>query len=206
MVLQLHVARPRTSLSVDARVNRVVEVLASGAAADYVGEPVSQLEHALQAGALARRAGAPELETVAALLHDIGHLDAVAPDSAPAMLGTDAGRLGVASHEQIGAAWLDALGFDARVGQLVAAHVEAKRYLVATRASYAARLSEASRQTLALQGGPMGADELARFERDPLREAKLRVRSWDEGAKLPGAEVEGLATWTSALRELLVGT
>lgn len=40
----------------------------------YSGEPVSQLQHALQSASLAEEAGAsPELIT-AALLHDLGHL------------------------------------------------------------------------------------------------------------------------------------
>ena len=41
---------------------------------DYIGEPVSQREHALQAAAHARASGAPEAAVLAALLHDVGHL------------------------------------------------------------------------------------------------------------------------------------
>ena len=39
----------------------------------YVGEPVSQLEHGLQAAGLAIKAGAAEHMVLAALLHDVGH-------------------------------------------------------------------------------------------------------------------------------------
>ena len=39
----------------------------------YYDESVTQLEHALQAGNLARNAGADAFLTSAALLHDIGH-------------------------------------------------------------------------------------------------------------------------------------
>ncbi|MBL6690349.1 MAG: HD domain-containing protein [Pseudomonadales bacterium] len=41
--------------------------------ADYIGEPVSQLEHSLQTAALAVLSGADEPLVLAALLHDIGH-------------------------------------------------------------------------------------------------------------------------------------
>lgn len=40
----------------------------------YSGEPVTQLEHALQSGLLAEEAGADEALVAAAFLHDLGHL------------------------------------------------------------------------------------------------------------------------------------
>ena len=52
-----------------AAVETIVRLFAGEGAADYLGEPVSQAVHMLQAGALAERAGAtPEL-VAAALLH-----------------------------------------------------------------------------------------------------------------------------------------
>ena len=42
--------------------------------AAYVGEPVSQTEHALQTAWAAERAAASKALIAAALLHDIGHL------------------------------------------------------------------------------------------------------------------------------------
>ena len=40
----------------------------------YSGEPVTQLEHALQTAALAEGEGADDELVTAALLHDLGHL------------------------------------------------------------------------------------------------------------------------------------
>jgi predicted HD phosphohydrolase len=40
----------------------------------YSGEPVTQLEHALQTAALAESAGADAALITAALLHDLGHM------------------------------------------------------------------------------------------------------------------------------------
>ncbi len=39
----------------------------------YSGEPVTQLEHALQSGALAEEEGADDDLVTAAFLHDLGH-------------------------------------------------------------------------------------------------------------------------------------
>jgi phosphonate degradation associated HDIG domain protein len=158
--------------------DEILKLLRESGGQAYYGEAVTQLEHALQAAQLARDAGASEEAVVAALLHDIGHL-------------VDTGRLherlGVIDHDRAGAEYLQARGFPARIVSLVEGHVDAKRYLVATNAAYAARLSPSSVATLALQGGPMSAEEAAAFERDPLFREKLRLRSWDEQAKVPGA-------------------
>jgi len=61
----------------------------------YVGEPVSQLEHGLQAASLAINAGAGEHLVLAALLHDVGHW--CDPDALQ-MEG-----LGALDHERLGA-------------------------------------------------------------------------------------------------------
>ena len=179
-------SRPRSAATaLDPGLAEVLDILRRGAAADYIGEPVSQLEHMLQGAHLAEQAKATDDEILGVLLHDIGHLCA-GPD-APDMAG-----LGVVDHERIGADFLRARGFSATVCHLVEGHVQAKRYLVAQRASYAHQLSAASTGTLAFQGGPMTANEAARFERDPLFASLLRVRSWDERAKDAGRSVPGL--------------
>ena len=176
---------PMDDLSRAAAVESLFAVLRGAATEDYVGEPISQLEHALQCAALAEGAGASDDEVLAALFHDLGHL--TAPPEAPRM-----GGLGVLFHETVGAAFLRAHGMDEAVCALVAGHVQAKRYLVATRPAYAAALSPASTGTLAHQGGPMSAAEVAAWDAEPRRDAWLRLRSWDERAKVPGAPVPSL--------------
>lgn len=171
--------------SVSQRVDRLVRVYDGARRADYIGEGVSQLEHALQAAELAREANAPATEVLAALLHDVGHL--CAPDADRMRRGAHV--LGAEWHEEIGADFLAALGFGDDVTELVRGHVAAKRYLVAARPGYADRLSRASVGTLALQGGPMDARERAAFEASSRCDATLRVRAWDEAAKQPGRVV-----------------
>jgi gamma-butyrobetaine dioxygenase len=64
-------------------------------------------------------------------------------------------------------------------------HVMAKRYLCAVEPDYFARLSPASVQTLALQGGPLTEGEARAFESMPHARAAVAVRRWDEAAKDP---------------------
>jgi putative nucleotidyltransferase with HDIG domain len=179
--------------SVD-RARTALSGLTAGSERGYIGEPVSQLEHALQCAALARAANAAREEVLAALFHDIGHL--VAPPGTREMDG-----LGIMEHEQLGAKWLVSLGFKPSVCALVASHVEAKRYLAHRKAGYYAGLSEASRGTLAFQGGPMREDEARAFEADPQFAAKVRLRMWDEAAKVPDHEVPGLEAYESLILE-----
>lgn len=153
----------------------------------YFGEPVTQLEHALQTAQLAEQAGADRETVVAAFLHDIGHL-----------LPVEAGAgymdgYGTVDHERLGADFLRQRGFSEKVAQLIENHVNAKRYLVAKSMDYFERLSEASLRTLEFQSGPMTPDEAARFEQHPYFNEILQMRRWDEQAKIPGLPTPDLA-------------
>ena len=53
---------------------RIERLYAAGGERAYSGEPVSQLEHALQSAQAAERDGANDALVCAALLHDVGHL------------------------------------------------------------------------------------------------------------------------------------
>ncbi|MCY1375420.1 phosphonate degradation operons associated HDIG domain protein [compost metagenome] len=114
------------------------------------------------------------------------------------------GELGRQGHERVGAHWLRSLGFPARLCDLVAGHVAAKRYLCAREPGYLAGLSLASRQTLDWQGGPMSEAEARTFERDPLCCDILRLRRWDEAAKVPGRPIDLGWIETLAVRVLQV--
>jgi len=141
----------------------------------YVGEPVSQLEHGLQAAGLALEAGAGEHLVLAALLHDVGHW------CKPEALQMEG--LGARDHDRLGAEYLAAIGLQPEISALVGAHVEAKRYLAATTMGYTAKLSPASLKTLDYQGGPMSDQELSAFKACPSFRDALRLRAWDEAAK-----------------------
>ena len=154
---------------------------------DYIGEPVSQLEHMSQSAQLAEREGYDNEVMLAAFLHDIGHLCAnsgTLPDGTPP--GTQYASMdgyGAVSHEKIGANYLREKGFSEKIAQLVENHVQAKRYLTFQYPAYYDQLSEASKRTLEFQGGRMTAEEASNFEQDPLFDVSIRMRQWDELAK-----------------------
>lgn len=181
--------------SVDARVEELLRVLQQSAELDYIGEPISQLEHALQCAFFAQRAGADRSLILGALLHDIGHL---IDDEAPTM---DA--LGVVDHEHLGASYLASLGFSNEVTTVVANHVEAKRYLCWRSETYFERLSDASRGTLRWQGGPMTERQASLFESGPHFKAILAVRQWDEMGKDPELVVPDLSHYEPMIRKHL---
>ena len=164
---------------------QVIQLLAASEQGAYFGEPVSQLEHALQTAHFARQAKANDALVTAALLHDIGHL--CAPDQ-PQMEG-----MGAMDHDKLGGDYLRRAGFQERVCQLVAGHVEVKRYKAATQLDYLQELSEASLQTLMFQGGAMNEQEAESFRKSPLFQELLLLRACDEQAKVPGLQVEPLA-------------
>lgn len=151
---------------------------------DYIGETVSQLEHMSQAAQRALDEGFDDEVVLAAFFHDIGHLCGGAEG--------DMGGFGAVSHERIGADYLRRCGFAERMARLVEYHVEAKRYLTLRQPGYFQRLSEASRRTLAYQGGVMSEAEADAFEQDPLCAVSLRMRVWDEAAKLSDVPVMDL--------------
>jgi len=150
---------------------------------DRYGESVTQQAHALQCAALAEAEGAPASLVTAALLHDIGHMLHGDPKGAAARNMDD-------RHERIGAGWL-ARAFPPAVVEPVRLHVDAKRYLCAVDPGYHDGLSAASAHSLALQGGPFARDAAARFIAQPFAEEAVRLRLWDDQAKVPDAQIPG---------------
>ncbi len=161
------------------------------------GEGVSQLEHALQAARLAEAEGADATLVAAALLHDIGHMLHDLPEDI-AERGVDAG------HERLASAWLSRF-FGPAVCEPVRLHVDAKRYLCAVEPGYHDRLSEASRLSLRLQGGPLGPAEAASFAAHPHAEAAVLVRRWDDAAKVAGLATPDLAHFLPRMAALVRG-
>ncbi|WP_338921073.1 phosphonate degradation HD-domain oxygenase [Pseudomonas silesiensis] len=163
-------------------VAKVFELYERFGADDYIGEPVSQIEHMSQTAERAMAEGYDDEVVLAAFFHDIGHI-------CPAENAENMGGFGVVSHERLGADYLRRAGFSERMARLVEYHVQAKRYLTLKEPGYYERLSEASRRTLEYQGGVMTAEEAEAFEQDPLCEISLRMRQWDEQAKETGVSV-----------------
>lgn len=189
----------RNARDVDEAVESILRVFRHRGHEEYHGEAVSQVEHAAQAAELARKARPDNpVFVLAAFLHDIGHL-CVALEETVLMDG-----YGIADHETLGARFLLARGFSPKIARLVAAHVEAKRYLVATDPAYFAGLSAASRKTLEKQGGPMSNEEIRVFRQDELFEDHLHLRRIDEQAKVAGLPTPDLFWIEMMLRKHLL--
>ncbi len=175
----------------NAKINSIVDgifqLYEQYGADEYAGEKVSQLEHMYQAARFAMEEGYDDEVVLAAFLHDMGHLIPL-QDETESMDG-----YGMKDHEKVGADYLRRLGFGERLCKLIASHVNAKRYLTATDSGYYEALSEASKRTLAFQGGKMDAEEARLFEEDPLFDLYIKMRRWDEAAKIEGQPVPGIA-------------
>jgi [1-hydroxy-2-(trimethylamino)ethyl]phosphonate dioxygenase len=174
--------------------DEVFELLAAGGGEAYFGEPVSVLEHSLQAAwFVKRKSGEPTL-IAAGLLHDIGHLLHGE--------GEDIAARGVDTrHEEMGAEAL-ADHLPAAVLDPIHLHVAAKRYLCFAEPRYFAQLSPASVQSLALQGGPMTAAEAEEFLELPHAREAVTLRHADDAAKVQGLEVPALDSYRELIASL----
>jgi [1-hydroxy-2-(trimethylamino)ethyl]phosphonate dioxygenase len=165
---------------------------------EYGGEAVTQLEHALQAADLAEREqAAPDL-IVAALLHDIGHLLHALPADTPAQ--------GVDDHHENSAGYFLKQFFPESVVAPVRMHVAAKRYLCATDPDYMETLSPPSQLSLRLQGGPMSDDEVHEFETQPFAQEAVRLRRWDDAAKIAGLPTPSLEHFLGYVEKVALST
>lgn len=176
-----------------AALDTIAEFFEGEGAAEYLGEAVTLAEHMLQAGALARAAGAPDHLVAAALLHDVGHFEGT---------GLELMAYRDNRHSDTGADWL-AQWFGPEVTGPVRLHVAAKRYLCTAEPGYRARLSEASEYTLRVQGGPMSEEQAAAFAALPGAADAVAVRRWDEEAKYADAATPGFDHFRPLLAALM---
>jgi phosphonate degradation associated HDIG domain protein len=166
----------------------------------YAGEPVSQTEHALQCAWLAEQAGASDALVTAALLHDLGHLLIAEHQT----LSRSPTELGIDDRHQYIALPLLRGAFDAEVREPIRLHVDAKRYLCATRAGYFSKLSPDSVRSLALQGGPMDDEAARRFASLEWAADAVRLRLWDEQAKADGLKTPPLAHFLATAARVML--
>ena len=162
-------------------IDQVMELFAKYGDRVYLGEAVTQREHALQAATLAEKRNGSASQIAAALLHDIGHIINVSESEAAESIYADD------LHEEIGFRWLSAY-FSPKVSDLVRLHVPAKRYLCAVEEDYIKLLSKTSVRSLHDQGGAMSSNEVKMFELEPYATDAVAVRRWDDGAKVPNME------------------
>jgi phosphonate degradation associated HDIG domain protein len=161
---------------------------------EYEGEGISQLEHALQSAQLAERAGAPPELVCAALLHDIGHLLNDKGET-PTLRGVDD------LHQYVALPFLRQVFPEAVLGP-IRLHVDAKRYLCRVDDRYWDSLSPASKHSLELQGGSFDTIAADRFLARAFSWDAIRLRRWDDLAKVPGRATLTLRGIEPVLRSL----
>ena len=162
----------------------------------YTGEPVTQLEHALQTAHLAEQDGADDVLVTTALLHDLGHLLHELGDT-PTEQGIDD------IHQYRALPFLRGLFSSTHADEVlgaIAQHVDAKRYLCATRPDYFGALSDDSKRSLALQGGIFTAERASHFITQPGAAGAVRLRIWDDLAKTAGLPTPPLSHFLSRAR------
>ncbi len=186
---------PEPTADPEAIVDALIRLFHERGDAAYVGEPVSQTEHALQTAMLAEKSGADSALITAALLHDIGHLLHNEMEDC-ALHGIDS------SHEEVGARVLSRY-FGPEMIEPMRLHVAAKRYLCATDPVYFSRLSEASVRSLQLQGGPFTEEEAREFAANPESRRALALRLWDEEAKIKDLPTPGVEHYRKDLLQAL---
>lgn len=162
---------------------------------EYLGEPVTMAEHMLQGAHFAEQAGEPEIIIVSALLHDIGHFTS---EFGTFSMDDTKDKF----HEEAGAEVLEQF-FPTLVIDSVRYHVAAKRYLCAAKPEYFKRLSDASVHSLNLQGGPMSAEEVTEFEKNPNLKEIVKVRYYDEAGKRDDLETKPFSHYAPMVQRIV---
>lgn len=155
----------------------------------YIGEHVSQLEHAIQAAFLAEEYSKKQIDflenkqiyndfVIGCFFHDIGHLLVYENETIEKM-----GELGVKNHEEIGADFMRSIGFNHNICEFIKNHINTKRYLITKNKSYYDNLSDASKKTFEYQGGVLNNLEISNFEKNPLLNLHIQLREFDDKAK-----------------------
>jgi phosphonate degradation associated HDIG domain protein len=173
--------------------NFIREILIERGQQQYGGEAISQLEHALQCATLAQINRASNELIIACLLHDFGHL--VDSDSDEKAVNQIDNR-----HEYRAIAFLQTI-FPAAVTEPIRLHVEAKQYLCAVNPTYWANLSPASQHSLKFQGGILSAEAVQQFATQPFAQDAIKLRLWDDQAKVVGAQTPNLESFMTLVRQ-----
>jgi len=176
----------------------IVQLLGSRATTWYGQEAVSQLDHALQCAHLAEIANETPETVAAALLHDLGHMLSVERKAMP-----DHKNLPAKDdlHQYVALPFLRSLFPDA-VLEPIKLHVDAKRYLCAVDALYWDSLSSASKHSLELQGGRFNDAQVHAFEELPFYAEAVRLRRYDDLAKVPGQTTPALAHYAALMQQV----
>ena len=177
-------------------IDSILDLFAQRGAREYMGEAVTMSQHMEQSAACAVADGAPDSLVIAALLHDIGHFVGDHPIEALEK-GIDN------THEEVGARYLQPC-FPPSITEPIRLHVAAKRYLCATNDEYLGRLSDASVNSLMVQGGPMSPSEVESFTTNPHYKDAVQLRLYDDDGKVAGLTIKPVTDYRHLLDSFLL--
>ena len=161
----------------------------------YIGEKITISEHMIQSAMLAEKAKSNDDIICSCLLHDYGHF--IIEDPYKLVKNEKDGE-----HENIGYEYLKSF-FKKEIVEPIKYHVLAKRYLVRDK-KYFNSLSEASKTSLKLQGGPLNNKESKEFEKKEYFNNSVLVRKFDETAKKTGVKMKLIDDYKSLLSSKLL--
>jgi hypothetical protein len=174
--------------------NEIIDLLVYKGDSQYGGESISQLQHALQCANLAQEANeSPQLIT-ASFLHDIGHL--ITEEFSDKDLSSPHKD---DLHQFIAIPFLRP-HFSEEVLGAIKFHVDAKKFLCFSEPSYWESLSPTSKHTLELQGGVFNSQEAQFFIAQPFAKEAVRLRRYDDLAKVPNAVTPTLSHFREIAR------
>ena len=176
----------------------IVQLLSSRATTWYGQEAVSQLDHALQCAYLAESANETPQTVAAALLHDLGHMLSTERTLVTEQDGKPAKD---DLHQFVALPFLRSRFGDA-VLEPIKLHVDAKRYLCAVDVGYWDSLSAASKHSLELQGGRFDSAQVLAFEALPFYAEAVRLRRYDDLAKVPGQITPPLSHYADVMNQV----
>ena len=179
------------------RAETIIQLYNKHGSRDYIGEGMTQTAHALQCAYHARHRYPDDADIIlAALLHDIGHILYFDQETTDTM-----GAYGINRHEDKGASYLSALGYNERICAMVRNHVAAKRYLCSTSKEYYENLSHASKTTMRYQGGMMTLQEQQEFMYSPYFADSIKIRYLDDmGKDAPGLDYGRIEDYRELLK------
>ncbi len=161
----------------------------------YIGEALTISEHMIQTAMLAEKAKCDDNLICSSLLHDYGHFILENPDEL-VKINIDG------QHEKVGYEYLK-IFFKKEIVEPIKYHVLAKRYLARDK-KYFNLLSEASKISLKLQGGPLNQEECIKFEAQEYFKASILLRKFDEAAKKTDIKMKSINDYQKLLTSKLL--
>ena len=181
--------------------NHIAQSYQTAAKTQYGEEAVTELEHSLQCAELADQAAADEELVLACLLHDVARF-AVPQDDVSDTLQKAKVHNAAKGHGVKAAELMD--GFlPERSLFFIQHHAEAKQYLCQTHPGYKDKLSSASIKTLQVQSQDTDQQKLDELAAHPWWPDAVRLRVWDDAAKVKGKQTRSLNYWLDRLNQFL---